>query len=167
MLKYIRNNCGNCGHIFQNGELVFYATETLTWRSKKPLTYICQKCSRKENITVKQYLDSILENKLMSNIKITAEVDGKIVPLNTISTETFEAIKALKKPKEIPVPVARVGSFGNGLRLFLTLNNKLKEHIAKDYVRMISIDLKTGNPTNSWEIICEDLSKIYGEITIL
>ena len=39
----------------------------------------------------------------MPNIKITAEVDGKIVPLNTISTESFEAIKALEKPKEIPV----------------------------------------------------------------
>ena len=39
----------------------------------------------------------------MSNIKITAEVDGKQVPLETVSTETFEAIKALEKPKEIPV----------------------------------------------------------------
>ncbi len=60
------------------------------YQSKNHLGLICLECKIKENI-------------IMPNIKITTEVDGKIVPLNTISTESFEAIKALEKPKEIPV----------------------------------------------------------------
>jgi len=42
------------------------------------------------------------ERKFMPNIKITAEVDGRQVPLENISTETFEAIKALEKPFVCP-----------------------------------------------------------------
>ena len=66
-----------------------------TYDAKYPSKYyqglICQQCSERENMVQTKQL------------KITAEVDGKQVPLENISTETFEAIKALKKPKEIPV----------------------------------------------------------------
>lgn len=108
--------------------------------------------------------NKIRRKRIMPNIKIIAEIDGKQVPLENISTETFEAIKALEKPKEIPV--ARIGNF-HGSRLFLTLNDKLKKRIAKDYIRIIAIDLETGDPTNDWAGDCERLPDMYGKITIL
>jgi len=94
----------------------------------------------------------------MPNIKITAEVDGKIVPLNTISTESFEAIKALEKPKEIPIPVARVGNFPgspDSRRLFLKINSDLKKCIVNEDVKMVAINLRSGNVTKSWKKIQE------------
>ena len=106
-------------------------------------------------ITVEQYFDPILENKLMVQIKqfkITAEVDGKQVPLENISTETFEAIKALKKPKEIPV--ARVGHYHgqpNDRRLFLKVTDSIRNNVADSPdVKMIAINLKNGLVRNSW-----------------
>ena len=83
----------------------------------------------------------------MPNIKITVEVDGKIVPLNTISTYTFEAIKALEKPKEIPVPVARLANNRNGAPrlLFRPINN-----IILDAGRLYALDLKLGTCSNEW-----------------
>ena len=83
----------------------------------------------------------------MPNIKITVEVDGKIVPLNTISTYTFEAIKALEKPKEIPVPVARLANNRNGAPrlLFRPINN-----IHFTAGRLYALDLKLGVCSNQW-----------------
>ncbi|KKN47572.1 hypothetical protein LCGC14_0661400 [marine sediment metagenome] len=81
----------------------------------------------------------------MPNIRITAEVDGKIVPLNTISTESFEAIKALEKPKEIPV--ARYASNRNDLPRLLfrpTINIVLKSG------RIYALDLGRGVLSNEW-----------------
>lgn len=89
----------------------------------------------------------------MPNIKITAEVDGKQVPLETVSTETFEAIKALEKPKEIPVPVARVGNYPgtpDARRLFLKITNSIRTRIADPNIKVIAIDLKNGDLVNSW-----------------
>ena len=97
-----------------------------------------------------------IERKIMSNIKITAEVDGKQVPLETVSTETFEAIKALEKPKEIPV--ARVGYYRgspNDKRLFLRINEQLRKTIANNkYIRKVTIDLKDGNAV--WQSAVDD-----------
>ena len=87
----------------------------------------------------------------MPNIKITAEVNGKQVPLETVSTETFEAIKALEKPKEIPV--ARVGhykDFPSDRRLFLKLTNRIRENVAKKDVDVIAINLQRGVINNTW-----------------
>ena len=86
------------------------------------------------------------EETQMPNIKITAEVDGKIVPLNTISTETFEAIKALEKPKEIPVPMARIGTNNNpNDRLILRVDKGIRKFIiGYEDVSMIVIDLETS-----------------------
>jgi hypothetical protein len=90
--------------------------------------FICQKCSEREN---------------MPNIKITAEVDGKQVPLKTISTETFEAIKALEKPKEIPV--ARTGRCSGSIkRLILRTDSCFRKFIADYDVPEIAINLETG-----------------------
>ena len=89
-----------------------------------------------------------LERKNMPNIKITAEVNGKQVPLKTVSTETFEAIKALEKPKEIPVPVARVGHYKDlpqERRLFLKEGN-----------RIVIIDLERGCNAAVWSIHDDD-----------
>jgi len=85
------------------------------------------------------------------NIKITAEVDGKIVPLNTISTESFEAIKALEKPKEIPV--ARVGHYKDvptDRRLFLKINESIRQTIKNGYAT-IAINLQNGCVNNCWQ----------------
>ena len=87
----------------------------------------------------------------MPNIKITAEIDGKQVPLETVSTETFEAIKALEKPKEIPVPVpvARVGHWYDdptSRRLFLKVTDSIKNITSK--ATLLVIDLKTGRVVN-------------------
>ena len=94
------------------------------------------------------------ERKNMTNIKITAEVNGKQVPLETVSTETFEAIKALEKPKEIPVPVARVGNYRGDLpdkRLFLKLTNSIRENAADVDFNVIAINLRDGHVNNSWQ----------------
>lgn len=45
-------------------------------------------------------LDTIWENFNMENVEITVKVNGKEVPLGTISTETFEGVKeAIKEPE--------------------------------------------------------------------
>lgn len=129
--------CVNCGHVFANGEVLFHSVKKIRWLRLHETCYICQKCSEREN---------------MPNIKITAEVDGKQVPLENISTESFEAIKALEKSKEIPV--ARVGNFPgnpNDRRLFLKITNSIRNYIVnRRDIKMIAIELKGGNVLNSW-----------------
>ncbi len=82
----------------------------------------------------------------MPNIKITAEVDGKQVPLETVSTETFEAIKALEKPKEIPV--ARLVTNQNGSYLLL----KPARQVCIDAGFVHIFDLKRGDFVDNWEL---------------
>ena len=118
--------CASCTRIFWSGEPIFNSKYGYH-------CYICQNCAEKE-----------LENKPMPNIKITAEVDGKQVPLENISTETFEAIKALKKPKEIPV--ARVATAGNCRKLIFKVSEEITNHKG-DYV---AVDLETGCITGYW-----------------
>ena len=83
------------------------------------------------------------EREIMPNIKITAEVDGKQVPLENISTETFEAIKALN-----PIPAVRIGNFPGApedRRLFLGISAKFKRSIAKCNVGgMVVININNG-----------------------
>lgn len=91
--------------------------------------------------------------KYMPNIKITAEIDGKQVPLENISTKTFEAIKALEKPKEIPVPAVAVGNFPGcpeDRRLFLKITTSLKRFINEKNIKMVAIDMN-GYVTKSWK----------------
>ena len=99
------------------------------------------------------YCGQCSERKPMPNIKITAEVDGKQVPLETVSTETFEAIKALEKPKEIPVPVARIGHYKDspsGRRLFLKLTDSVRANAANGDIDVIAINLQHGAVNNTW-----------------
>jgi len=96
-------------------------------------------------------LENFLEESNMPNIKITAEVDGKQVPLETVSTETFEAIKALEKLKEIPV--VRIGHWlgkPDNRRLFLKITNSIRTRVANPDIKMIAIDLRDGYVANSW-----------------
>ena len=79
-------------------------------------------------------------------LKITAEVDGKQVPLETVSTETFEAIKALEKPKEIPV--ARLATYAGSPRLLFKPTENIKFGIGKIY----SLDLRRGMLACAWEL---------------
>jgi len=101
----------------------------------------------------------------MPNIKITAEVDGKQVPLETVSTETFEAIKALEKPKEIPV--ARIGHYSGDpydRRLFLKITDSIKRCITENNFAVIAINLENGYVANSWEMNDERLETLDGKI---
>ena len=90
--------------------------------------------------------------KTMPNIKITAEVDGKIVPLNTISAESFEAIKALEKLKEIPA--VRVGNWRDDQssnRLFLKLTKSIIDYVSSsDNGTVLAIDPKNGIVATCW-----------------
>ena len=79
-------------------------------------------------------------------LKITAEVDGKQVPLKIVSTETFEAIKALEKPKEIPVPVARLATLYGRRKLILKVTKKMAERIDQ----YVAVDLDDGQITGHW-----------------
>ena len=140
--------CIDCGRYFRDGEILFHPPIYLF---APPIQqFICQKCSKR---------------KTMPNIKITAEVDGKIVPLNTISTESFEAIKALEKPKEIPV--ARIGNYSGqsgDRRLFLKITNSIKRCIVKDNVIVIAIDPRNGHVTNSWAADNKNLKTLDGKM---
>ncbi len=93
---------------------------------------LCNHCSEREN---------------MPNIKITAEVDGKQVPLETVSTETFEAIKALEKPKEIPVPVARWATCSGEPRLLF----KPLYDMELKYGIVYALNLKNGALACNWK----------------
>jgi hypothetical protein len=86
----------------------------------------------------------------MSNIKITAEINGEQVPLENISTETFEAIKALKKPKEIPV--ARIGNYAGSPRLIFKPSQDIQLNVGRIY----ALNLKGGNLSANWPIEMED-----------
>lgn len=74
--------------------------------------------------------------------------------METVSTETFEAIKALEKPKEIQIPVARVGNWPGQpdiKRLFLKISNSLRKCITeRGNVEMVAIELETGYVCNTW-----------------
>lgn len=106
------------------------------------------------------------ERKTMPNIKITAEVDGKQVPLSTISTESFKAIKALEKPKEIPV--ARVGNWPGqpeNRRLFLKISDQFRNVITQQQdIKMVAIELKRGRINNTWTAIDHKLDFFDGDL---
>lgn len=134
------HNCVGCRRILIYGDIV----------TRSKWGYCCQKCSERKN---------------MPNIKITAEVDGKIVPLENISTETFETIKALEKPKEIPV--ARIGNYKNNpgdRRLFLKLTDSIRINVANKNINVVAINLR-GVVNNIWRIENEvDNLKFYENI---
>ena len=109
----LRKHCVQCERLFCAGDMIFYTDSGYGM-------FICQNCAKKENF--------------MPNIKITAEVDGKQVPLETISTETFEAIKALGVHEEIPV--ARLADYsaynlGNKPRLLFKPTKDINLRIGK------------------------------------
>lgn len=138
--------CAECGHVFVNGEVLFHSVKKIRWLRLYETCYICQKCSEREN---------------MPNIKITAEVDGKQVPLNTISTESFEAIKALEKSKEIPV--ARLAKhYGDPLRLLIKPTRSIDLRIGRVY----AIDLQNGALVAEWELARDDhaIDRTYSDV---
>jgi len=140
--------CAGCWRNFRDKEV--------TYPSKNKLGFhVYRECSIKEDML--QWIQwstkpCYLRKENMPNIKITAEVDGKIVPLNTISTESFEAIKALEKQKEIPV--ARLGTF-RGLpsegRLILKITPNLRRHVAEPGEDILAIDIATGGVAAWWK----------------
>jgi hypothetical protein len=136
------NYCPYCRHVFHSGKF--------SWQFIEAKTRQCMFCGK---VTV------------MPNIKITAEVDGKQVPLETVSTETFEAIKALEKPKEIPA--IAIGNYKGELhnrRLFIKINKSIKDPIAKYNATMIVINPKNGQVVNWWTGNRSDDRKYYENV---
>ena len=77
----------------------------------------------------------------MQNVEINVKVNGKEVPLSTISTETFEKVKSAEKVKDIPV--ARLATCRNdgAPRLILKMPKDIKKHLDS---AIIVIDLENG-----------------------
>ena len=98
-----------------------------------------------------KHIEIFRRKRIMPNIKITAEVDGKQVPLETVSTETFEAIKALEKPKEIPV--ARLADYHNDSTRLLI---KPKTNVDLRIGRVYSFNLGDGALVAEWELAGDD-----------
>ena len=124
--------CADCGKTFNDGDVILYGD----------CGHYCV------------HQNNCLGEENMPNIKITAEVDGKQVPLETVSTETFEAIKALGKPKEIPVPVASIGNYpgnSNDRRLFLKISADLKRVITNFDPKVVAIELIHGTTCKYWK----------------
>jgi hypothetical protein len=96
-------------------------------------------------IAVKAFNKISAERKTMTNIKITAEVNGEQVPLENISTETFEAIKALEKPKEISVARIAQNCCGERRLIFRVTNKMIR--CAGQY---IAVDLISGRVAGNW-----------------
>lgn len=105
-----------------------------------------------ELLSYQKMVELYTRRKTMPNIKITAEVDGKQVPLETVSTETFEAIKALEKPKEIPVARWATNKSGRPRLLFKPVNN-----IRFDAGYLYALDLERGVCSNQWTPIADGL----------
>ena len=83
----------------------------------------------------------------MENVEITVKVNGKEVNLSTISTETFEAVKAITKTKKIPfVRMADFPYDGKYEPRLILYVSKLKY----DGDEIVIIDWKTGKIVNSW-----------------
>jgi len=179
------SKCRNCGRTFLCGDYIIYnalgcycADRKNCFEKRKTISKI-HICKCEMSLGIGNILDArtiiykgkymctncFQERKNMPNIKITAEVNGKIVPLNTISTESFEAIKALEKPKEIPV--ARVGNWPGDpgdRRLFLKITDSIRNRVTDKNVKVIAIELKGGNVVNSWaETQCELTFRVDGD----
>ena len=163
--------CADCGIIFADGDIITYGRYgsycfSCIKHSKREnglMIYhgdnyhYCLECKRAINygdIITKgkwgYYCQQCSERKSMPNIKITAEVDGKQVPLETISTETFEAIKALEKPKKIPV--ARLGNFKGWPRLIFKPSRDIQLKVG--YVCALALDC--GDIGANWLLENED-----------
>lgn len=82
------------------------------------------------------------ERKTMPNIKITAEIDGKQVPLETVSAETFEAIKALMKE----IPIARLADYCGHPRLIFRPTKNIELNVGHVY----ALHLTHGDFSNRW-----------------
>lgn len=90
---------------------------------------------------------------MAEQVEITVKVNGEIVPLSTISTETFEKIKKENKPKK--VPVARIGNYPDepkDKRLILRLPKNI--HIFEG--KVVAIDLDSGVVYGNWNLDEDD-----------
>ena len=76
-----------------------------------------------------QYLDLFLEKQKMDDIEIIVKANGKVVPLDTISTETFEKMKkATVEPKYEGVYTARTKHLQTA-RVMFVVTEQICEHI--------------------------------------
>ena len=133
------NHCIYCSIIFHPGKWWWQEIET---KSRQ-----CMYCGKVTS---------------MPSIKITAEVDGKQMPLETVSTETFEAIKALEKPKKIPV--ARWATCSSEPRLLFKPTTNIELKIGRVY----ALDLRRGHIGFDWKIeLDENSSNGYKEIVVI
>lgn len=173
----LRKYCVQCEGLFCAGDMIFYTdnsysmficqtcaekksglmlVKTICVWCKRPIfryvndtNFVCEECSERKNMVQTKTL------------KITAEVDGKQVPLETISTETFEAIKALEKSKEIPVARLATNRSGAPRLLFRPI-----QKIVLETGRVYALALGTGLCSNDWPLLTdeEEISIYYENI---
>lgn len=82
----------------------------------------------------------------MENVEITVKVNGKEVDLSTISTETFEKVKAATEVKRIPV--ARMACLEDEVRYYPRLILYVPELTEQ---KVVALDAKTGRKVNWWD----------------
>lgn len=74
-------------------------------------------------------LNALLGEQKMENVEITVKVNGKEVPIDTISTETFEKVKeAAKEPEYEGVYLRKYCSGGNYDRVVFKVTDQICNH---------------------------------------
>jgi len=144
------SKCKNCGRTFLVGDYIIYNALGCYCADRKNCF------NRRKNMVVTK------------SLKITAEVDGKQVPLDNISTETFEAIKALEKPKEIPVArlaIARYTSEDSASRLLFKPTKNL--NLSNGFI--YALNLQRGTFTLVWEPKKDDemIKRNYTDVQVI
>ncbi len=171
------HHCVDCGSTINFGDMVFrgkwgYRCYTCQYYYDKresglmtgPICGDCEHYNGRNLCRKMRYTEGELdlaicidfERKIMPNIKITAEVNGKQVPLETISTESFEAIKAAARTEEIPV--ARLAVNDGQHRLIF----KVTEYITEYKGKYVAISLDNGLVCGHWPESDMDCGKGFG-----
>lgn len=133
--------------------------EWYTSFGKNKIYYVCVKCGKVTEI----HGESKMSDK---KIKITVEVDGEIVPLDTISTETFEKIKeATKEPEYEGVLSGNYAGDKGDARVFFVVTEQICDYKGRAIV--LDKDGYIGNSGSTLQILCKDVGfseRIYENI---
>lgn len=82
-----------------------------------------------------EYLNAFLEKEKMDSIEIIVKANGKVVPLDTVSTETFESMKKAmensNKPKYEGVYTAKVRGIEGEARVIFEVTQGIADRVGK------------------------------------
>ncbi len=105
-----------------------------------------------------EYLNAFLEKQKMDSIEITAKVNGKVVPLDTISTETFDKMKKAclifpVEPKYEGVYTAKGDDTVEGIRVIFEVTRNIADNIG----RVVALD-RHGSVCNTDDTLDKTLT---------